>query len=186
MVTFERCRVMNKEVEEVAFMVGDIVEKHVGEARYIGTIVARYVTLKSHDRYVVEVAPQGFQMIVSPTQIRLFSPLPNELEKACVTHTEAATTSDEAIEAMSKCDYWNGRKTLAEYNNVSCMQYLVYIESNGVVHPELWAENYETMQYSGKKVNVKKKIKLEGLDRFMALGAIVEKFPYSEVGNGVS
>lgn len=46
------------------------VEKWKGDARYAGTIVSIYYTSKQKLRYVVEVEPQGFQMIVSETQIR--------------------------------------------------------------------------------------------------------------------
>lgn len=46
------------------------VEKWKGDARYTGIIVAVYYTSKQKIRYVIEVEPQGFQMIVSETQIR--------------------------------------------------------------------------------------------------------------------
>lgn len=52
------------------FDVGAYVEKHTGEARWHGTIVAVYKTLKGNTRYVVEVDPQGFQMIATAAQLR--------------------------------------------------------------------------------------------------------------------
>lgn len=48
----------------------DRVEKFSGEARYFGTIVSVYETLRGSTRYVVEVEPQGFQMIVTEGMIR--------------------------------------------------------------------------------------------------------------------
>ena len=52
------------------FSVGDYVEKFTGEARWSGWIVAAYSTRKGKERYVVEVQPQGFQMIAVPSQLR--------------------------------------------------------------------------------------------------------------------
>lgn len=46
------------------------VEKWKGDARYAGQIVSIYLTRKKKLRYVIEVDPQGFQMIVSELQIR--------------------------------------------------------------------------------------------------------------------
>ena len=54
-----------------AFTVGDYVEKWTGDAQYRGWIVSRYRTRKRLVRYVVEIDPQRFQMIVSEGQIRL-------------------------------------------------------------------------------------------------------------------
>lgn len=50
--------------------IGDYVEKYTGEARWLGTIVARYHTTRGKLRYVVDVDPQGFQMIAVPSQLR--------------------------------------------------------------------------------------------------------------------
>lgn len=52
------------------FTPGDYVEKYTGEARWLGTIVARYHTMRGKLRYVVDVDPQGFQMIAVPSQLR--------------------------------------------------------------------------------------------------------------------
>lgn len=49
---------------------GERVEKFTGEARWLGTIRAFYLTGKGSPRYVVEVEPQGFQMIAVPNQLR--------------------------------------------------------------------------------------------------------------------
>lgn len=51
--------------------VGDRVEKFTGEALWYGWIVARYYTRRGKPRYVVEIDPQGFQMIAVPSQLRL-------------------------------------------------------------------------------------------------------------------
>ena len=50
--------------------VGDYVEKFSGEARYSDWLVAIYMTRKGGTRYVVEVDPQGFQMIVTREMIK--------------------------------------------------------------------------------------------------------------------
>ena len=55
------------------FQIGQRVVKFTGEARWWGTVVADYRTTKGKQRYVVEVEPQGFQMIAVPDQLR---PLP--------------------------------------------------------------------------------------------------------------
>lgn len=53
-----------------AFAPGQHVEKWTGEALWEGVVVARYLTTKGKERYVVEVQPQGFQMIAVPSQLR--------------------------------------------------------------------------------------------------------------------
>ena len=53
------------------FNLGDHVEKYSGDAQYEGIVVSIYATLKGHRRYVVEVLPQHFQMIVNEKQLRL-------------------------------------------------------------------------------------------------------------------
>ena len=58
------------------FAAGQTVEKFTGEAIWHGVIVARYLTTKGKQRYVVEVQPQGFQMIAVPEQLRYASPRP--------------------------------------------------------------------------------------------------------------
>lgn len=50
--------------------VGDYVEKFTGEALWKGWIVAVYYTRRGKLRYVVEIDPQGFQMIAVPSQLR--------------------------------------------------------------------------------------------------------------------
>lgn len=52
------------------FSIGDPVEKFTGEARWHGVVRAVYLTGKGSLRYVVEVEPQGFQMIAVPAQLR--------------------------------------------------------------------------------------------------------------------
>jgi len=47
-----------------------MVEKYSGDAQYKGIIVATYLTLKGHLRYVVEVLPQHFQMICNEKQLK--------------------------------------------------------------------------------------------------------------------
>lgn len=49
---------------------GTIVEKYTGEARWEGVLLVSYTTTKGKLRHVVEVIPQGFQMICVPEQIR--------------------------------------------------------------------------------------------------------------------
>lgn len=55
---------------EAEFQYGQPVEKYTGEARWDGRIVSAYLTTKGSLRYVVEVDPQGFQMIAIPGQLR--------------------------------------------------------------------------------------------------------------------
>jgi hypothetical protein len=52
------------------FTIGDRVEKFTGEAQWHGIVVSSYLTTKKKRRYVVEVEPQGFQMIAVPAQLR--------------------------------------------------------------------------------------------------------------------
>ncbi|OAH42593.1 hypothetical protein AX777_04915 [Sphingobium yanoikuyae] len=59
--------------EGEGFAIGDPVEKFTGEAIWHGTIAASYLTSKGKRRYVVEVEPQGFQMIAVPSQLRALS-----------------------------------------------------------------------------------------------------------------
>lgn len=49
---------------------GTRVEKYTGEARWFGEVRASYLTKRGKLRYVVEVDPQGFQMIAVPGQLR--------------------------------------------------------------------------------------------------------------------
>lgn len=60
------------ELEEnyAQFRVGVPVEKYTGEARWNGIIVARYKTTRGKLRFVVDVEPQGFQMIAVGSQLR--------------------------------------------------------------------------------------------------------------------
>ena len=51
-------------------VVGSWVEKYDGDAQYEGEVVCTYKTTKGKWRCVIEVWPQGFQMIVSGRQIR--------------------------------------------------------------------------------------------------------------------
>ena len=76
------CKVTNREAAAIgivdecsrpgfSFEVGQRVEKFEGEARYRGIVVATYLTTKGGRRYVVEVEPQGFQMICTAGMLRL-------------------------------------------------------------------------------------------------------------------
>lgn len=55
---------------DAKYRYGDPVEKFTGEARWHGVVVSAYRTTKGNLRYVVEVEPQGFQMIAVPSQLR--------------------------------------------------------------------------------------------------------------------
>ncbi|NNM74768.1 hypothetical protein [Enterovirga aerilata] len=52
------------------FIKGDKVVKFTGEARWFGEVRDVYWTKRGSVRYVVEVEPQGFQMIAAPSQLR--------------------------------------------------------------------------------------------------------------------
>lgn len=52
------------------FEIGDRVEKHTGAYTTFGEIRAIYTTKSGHLRYVVEVEPQGFQMIWGNKELR--------------------------------------------------------------------------------------------------------------------
>jgi hypothetical protein len=51
------------------FAVGDYLHKHTGDTKWYGWVVARYFTRRGKERYVIEVDPQGFQMIGAPEQL---------------------------------------------------------------------------------------------------------------------
>ena len=55
---------------------GNRVEKWTGEARWHGVCLVTYMTGKGGVRHLVEVEPQGFQMIAVSNQLRL-APLPD-------------------------------------------------------------------------------------------------------------
>jgi hypothetical protein len=57
-------------VEDAVWKIGERVEKWNGEARYTGVVVSVYTTTKGGVRYVVEVEPQGFQMICTKAMLR--------------------------------------------------------------------------------------------------------------------
>lgn len=57
-------------LEPFQFDYGMPVEKYTGEAKWEGVIVSCYHTTKGKARYVVEVFPQGFQMIAVGSQLR--------------------------------------------------------------------------------------------------------------------
>lgn len=63
---------------DAEFQYGDWVEKFTGEARWEGRIVSAYHTKRLALRYVVEVEPQGFQMIAFPAQLRAITTLQKE------------------------------------------------------------------------------------------------------------
>lgn len=52
------------------FMIGERVEKHTGDYSTFGEVRGIYVTKNGKLRYVVEVEPQGFQMIWSGKELR--------------------------------------------------------------------------------------------------------------------
>lgn len=89
------------ETSEIVYDIGDPVEKFQGEARYWGHVVSAYKTRRGGQRYVVEVEPQGFQMICTPGMLRL---RPENYEPA----PKAATAADDvpwwrrAIDGMSR------------------------------------------------------------------------------------
>lgn len=60
-------------IEEPQFKILDHVEKYEGEALWNGVVVAVYYTTRGKLRYVVEVLPQGFQMIAVPKQLRSYN-----------------------------------------------------------------------------------------------------------------
>lgn len=55
---------------DTEYAYGQPVEKFTGEAQWDGVIVSAYHTTAGKLRYVVEVKPQGFQMIAVPSQLR--------------------------------------------------------------------------------------------------------------------
>ncbi|MBS7698742.1 MULTISPECIES: hypothetical protein [unclassified Chelatococcus] len=59
-----------------AFEAGDRVEKYKGEALWHGTVVSAYLTTRGKPRYVVDVEPQGFQMIAVEGQLRASAAAP--------------------------------------------------------------------------------------------------------------
>jgi len=63
-------RAMHSWPTEAQFQYGDWVEKFTGEALWEGRVVSAYHTKRLALRYVVEVEPQGFQMIAVPAQLR--------------------------------------------------------------------------------------------------------------------
>lgn len=67
--------------EDAEFHFGQAVEKYTGEARWSGFVLAAYLTTRGKLRYVVEVQPQGFQMIATPDQLRPLPPVPAEEER---------------------------------------------------------------------------------------------------------
>ena len=61
---------MRERAAQDDFKIGDRVEKFTGEARWYGIVVAAYDTTKGKRRFVVDVEPQGFQMIAVASQLR--------------------------------------------------------------------------------------------------------------------
>lgn len=69
--------------------IGQRVEKFTGEARWTGIVVASYQTTKGKQRYVIEVEPQGFQMIAVPDQLRPFCTCePGKITMGCPVHAQ--------------------------------------------------------------------------------------------------
>lgn len=117
------------ELNENALEVGQRVEKYTGEARWFGTILSTYTTGRGKVRHVVEVEPQGFQMIAVPEQLRTALALPTpddglvekllevadewrrlsdpENEELTLSAVQAIQSKDEQIERLTqeKCEY---------------------------------------------------------------------------------
>lgn len=55
----------------MSFKIGDRVEKYTGAYNTFGEVRCAYITKAGAVRYVVEVEPQGFQMIWSSKELRL-------------------------------------------------------------------------------------------------------------------
>jgi len=79
------------------FAVGQTVEKFTGEAIWHGVIVARYQTHRGKRRYVVEVQPQGFQMIAVPEQLRASPPIRDEAEIRMDEREKCARIADNGM-----------------------------------------------------------------------------------------
>jgi hypothetical protein len=75
-------------VMDAKFKIGDRVEKHTGAYTSFGEVRCAYTTKRGDIRYVVEVEPQGFQMIWSAKELRLVG-------------GERASTGPERAEATS-------------------------------------------------------------------------------------
>lgn len=57
-------------VPEPKFKIGDRVEKYTGDYSAFGEVRAVYSTKRGRLRYVVEIEPQGFQMIWGDKELR--------------------------------------------------------------------------------------------------------------------
>jgi hypothetical protein len=68
-------------------MIGERVEKHTGDYTTFGEVRGIYVTKHGKLRYVVEVEPQGFQMIWSEKELRA-APLQPAPSGAAITINE--------------------------------------------------------------------------------------------------
>jgi hypothetical protein len=66
------------DLADALFSIGEYVEKSIGDAHYKGYVVAVYRTRANKIRYVVEVDPQGFQMICSAAQLRVSETRPTK------------------------------------------------------------------------------------------------------------
>lgn len=148
------------------FKVGDHVEKYTGEAQYKGVIVCVYKTLKGYTRYVIEVEPQGFQMITSAVLIRHAT---STLPESCVTHTEA------------KVDYLHSDKP-----QKPIMKYLAYVQGvNGPVG-QLWTEDFRISPTTNKhRTEVLRVIELLPKEQSMSIKALMACYPYPDFEPGV-
>lgn len=73
------------------FQIGERVEKFWGEAKWHGVVVAAYDTTKGKRRFVVDVEPQGFQMIAVGSQLRrALSPASEEKKFAITPYEQGA------------------------------------------------------------------------------------------------
>lgn len=81
---------------------GQPVEKYTGEAIWHGVVVSAYYTSRGSLRYVVDVSPQGFQMIAVPTQLRAM-PVPPVRQR----FTRAVDKEEEGTEPPAAADAVN-------------------------------------------------------------------------------
>lgn len=101
------------------FATGQTVEKFTGEAIWNGVIVARYQTTKGKRRYVVEVQPQGFQMIAVPEQLRAASPHSEALPRDTSRFRKLSTVDDEKVTHLSHDEEMElARKIMRENHNI--------------------------------------------------------------------
>lgn len=96
------------------FAVWDLVRKWTGEAHYEGIVVCVYYTTKGHLRYVVEVMPQGFQMIAHESTLELVT------FKNMITYESSRCTLEEAVAVKNEFDglFPKGRASLVQSHDM--------------------------------------------------------------------